>query len=90
MKICTSQITIGHFKHSFRQNGGPRLLGPSSIKISPCDGDKVPLQQLPAPGRTVLSTLPDNRGDSKFWTISLGLQIRVWYLPNNHQSFYFL
>ena len=57
------------FKHSFRQNAGLQLLGPSSIKISPCDSDKVLLRQLPAPGRTVLSTLPDNRGDSRFWTI---------------------
>ena len=37
-----------------------------------------------------LSTLPDNLEDSKFWTISPGLQIRVCYLPDNHQSCYFL
>ena len=38
----------------------------------------------------VLSTLPDNPGDSKFWTVSPGLQIRVWYLPDNRQNCYFL
>jgi len=37
----------------------------------------------------VLSTLPDNPGDSRFWTVSSGLQIRVWYLPDNRQSWYF-
>ena len=26
----------------------------------------------------VLATLPDNPGDSRFWTVSPGLQIRVW------------
>ena len=26
---------------------------------------------------TVLSTLPDNPGDSRFWTVSPSLQIRV-------------
>ena len=38
----------------------------------------------------VLSTLPDNPGDSRFWTVSPGLQIRVWNLPDNHPSFPFL
>ena len=38
----------------------------------------------------VLSTLPRNVGDSRFWTVSRGLQIRVWNLPNNHQSLPFL
>ena len=28
----------------------------------------------------VLSTLPDNPGHSSFWTVSPGLQIRVWNL----------
>ena len=28
----------------------------------------------------VLSTLPDNPGHSRFWTVSPGLQIRVWNL----------
>ena len=36
----------------------------------------------------VLSTLPDNPGDSRFWTVSSGLQIRVWYLWDNRQSCY--
>ena len=38
---------------------------------------------------TVLSTFPDNAGDSSFWTVSPGLQMRVWYLPDNRQSYYF-
>ena len=33
-----------------------------------------------------LSTLPDNPGDSRFWTISPGLQIRVWNLPDKHHK----
>ena len=33
----------------------------------------------------VLSFLPDNPGDSRFWTVSPGLQIRVWNLPDNCQ-----
>ena len=37
-----------------------------------------------------LSTLPDNPGDSRFWTISPGLQIRVWNLPHNRRSLPFL
>ena len=39
---------------------------------------------------TVQSTLPDNPGDSRVWTVSPGLQIRVWYLLDNHQRCYFL
>ena len=39
---------------------------------------------------SVLSTLSDNPRDSRFWTVSPGLQIRVWYLPDNRQSCYFL
>ena len=38
----------------------------------------------------VLSTLLGNAGDFRFWTVSPGLQIRVWNLPNNHQSLPFL
>ena len=34
----------------------------------------------------VLSSPPDNPGDSRFWIVSPGLQIRVWYLPDNCQS----
>ena len=37
-----------------------------------------------------LSTLPDNLGDSRFWTVSPGLQIRVWNLPDNRQNLPFL
>ena len=37
-----------------------------------------------------LSTLPDNPGDSRFWTVSPGLQIRVWNLPDNRRSLQFL
>ena len=37
-----------------------------------------------------LSTLPDNPGDSRFWTISPSLQIRVWNLPDNRRSLPFL
>ena len=37
-----------------------------------------------------LSTLPDNPGDSRFWIISPGLQIRVWNLPDNRRSLPFL
>ena len=39
---------------------------------------------------SVMSTLPDNPGDSRFWTVSPSLQIRVWNLPDNHQSLPFL
>ena len=39
---------------------------------------------------SVLSTLPDNPGDSRFWTVSPRLQIRVWNLPDNCQSLPFL
>ena len=39
--------------------------------------------------KTVLSTLPDNLGDSGFWTISPGLQIRAWNRPNIHRSLLF-
>ena len=39
---------------------------------------------------SVLSTLPDNVGDSRFWTVSPSLQIRVWNLPDNHWSLLFL
>ena len=39
---------------------------------------------------SVLSTLSDNPRVSRFWTVSPGLQIRVWYLPDNRQSCYFL
>ena len=38
----------------------------------------------------MLSTLPNNPGDSRFWTVSPGLQIRVWNLPDNCQSLLFL
>ena len=37
-----------------------------------------------------LSTLPNNPGDSRFWTVSPGLQIRVWNLPDNRRSLPFL
>ena len=37
-----------------------------------------------------LSTLPDNPGDSRFWTVSPSLQIRVSNLPDNCQSLSFL
>ena len=37
-----------------------------------------------------LSTLPDNLGDSTFWSVSPGLQIRVWNLPDNRWSLPFL
>ena len=37
-----------------------------------------------------LSTLPDNPGDSRFWIISPGLQIRVWNLADNRRSLPFL
>ena len=33
---------------------------------------------------------PDNPGDSRFWTVSPGLQIRVWYLRDIRHSCYFL
>ena len=39
---------------------------------------------------SVLSTLLDNAGDSSFWSVSLGLQIRVWNLPDNHRKLPFL
>ena len=39
---------------------------------------------------SVMSTLPDNPGDSRFWTVSPALQIRVWNLPDNRQSLPFL
>ena len=39
---------------------------------------------------TVLSTLPDNLGDSRFWTVSPGLQIRVENFPDNRRSLLFL
>ena len=35
----------------------------------------------------VLSTLPDNPGDSRFWTVSPGLQIKVWNLLDNRRTF---
>ena len=37
----------------------------------------------------VLSALPDNPGDSRFWTVSPGLQIRVWNLPDILRSLQF-
>ena len=37
-----------------------------------------------------LSTLPDNPEDSRFWTGSPGLQIRVWNLLDNRRSLPFL
>ena len=45
---------------------------------------------LEAEVSTLLSTLPNNLGDSRDWTVSFGLQIRVWYLPHNRQNCYFL
>ena len=33
-----------------------------------------------------LSTLPDNPRDSRFWTVSPALQIRVWNLLDNRRS----
>ena len=39
---------------------------------------------------SVLSTLPDNPGDSRFWTVSPCLQIRVWNLLDNCWSLQFL
>ena len=36
------------------------------------------------------STLPNNPGDSRFWTVSPGVQIRVWNLPDNCRSLPFL
>ena len=36
------------------------------------------------------STLPDNPGDSWFWAVSSGFQIRVWYLLDNRRSLPFL
>ena len=38
----------------------------------------------------LFSAVNSNPGDSRFWTVSPGLQIRVWYLPDNHQNCYFL
>ena len=38
----------------------------------------------------VLSTLLDNPGDFRLWTVSPCLYIRVWYLPDNRQNCYFL
>ena len=35
---------------------------------------------------TGLSILPDNPGDSRFWTVSPGLQIRVWNLADDRRS----
>ena len=35
------------------------------------------------------STLPDNPGDFRFWTVSPGLQIRVWNLPHILRSLQF-
>ena len=38
-----------------------------------------------------LSILPDNLGECcRFWTVSPGLQIRVWNLPDNRQSLPYL
>ena len=34
----------------------------------------------------VLSSLPDNPGASRFWTLSPSLQIRVWSLLDDRQS----
>ena len=31
-------------------------------------------------------TVPDNSGDSRFWTVFPSLQIRVWNLPDIHRS----
>ena len=45
---------------------------------------------MPAVFSAGLSTVPDNPGDSRFWPISPGLQIRIWNLPDNRQSLPFL
>ena len=34
----------------------------------------------------MLSSLLDNLGHSRFWTVFPGLQIRVWNLPDNYRS----
>ena len=39
---------------------------------------------------SVLSTLVDNPGDSRVWTVSSDLKIRVRNLPDNQQSLPFL
>ena len=39
---------------------------------------------------TGLSTLPDDPGESRFWTVSPGVQIRVWNLPDDRRSLPFL
>ena len=39
---------------------------------------------------TELSTLPNNLGDSRFWTISPGLQVRVRNVVNNRESLPFV
>ena len=55
-------------------------------------GNSALIPQLSFPWETGagLSTLPDNPGDSRFWTISPRLQIRVWNLPDNRRSLPFL
>ena len=47
----------------------------------------VPPTRCTVPGQ---STLPDNPGDSRFWTVYRGLQIKVWNLPDNRRSMPFL
>jgi len=39
---------------------------------------------------SVLSTLPDNPGDTRFWTVSPSLQIRVWNRLDNRRILPFL
>ena len=39
--------------------------------------------------QTVQSTLLNNLGNSRFWTISPGLQVKSWNLPDNHWRFDF-
>ena len=55
----------------------------ASMELSPFSSEVYAL--LP-----VLSTLLDNPADSRLWTVSPCLYIRVWYLPDNHQNCYFL
>ena len=42
------------------------------------------------PSEAELSTLPDNPGDTRFWTVSPSLQVRVYNPPENRRILPFL
>ena len=66
---------MGSTRQTLFKNGATNRSLPTSIEKPKCN---YPVGQMLAVEDTGLSTLPDDYlGDSRFWTVSPGLKIRV-------------